>query len=69
MKTRITFFFLLVACFFVPSWVAPALRAQLVPRTVLVEEGTNWGCGPCAAYNPGLEAFLDQHEGSIIHLA
>jgi hypothetical protein len=69
MKTRTTFFFLLVACFFVPSWVAPALRAQLVPRTVLVEEGTNWGCGPCAAYNPGLEAFLDQHEGSIIHLA
>ncbi|MFI5202055.1 MAG: Omp28-related outer membrane protein, partial [Candidatus Kapaibacterium sp.] len=64
MKTRIAFFLLLAACFFVPS-----LRAQLVPRTVLVEEGTNWGCPPCATYNPGLEAFLNQHEGSIIHLA
>ena len=64
MKTRISFLLFVAACFFVPS-----LRAQLVPRTVLVEEGTNWGCPPCAMYNPGLEAFLNQHEGSAIHLA
>jgi len=64
MKTRTAFFLLLSACFFVPS-----LRAQLVPRTVLVEEGTNWACPPCAMYNPGLETFLNQHEGSVIHLA
>ncbi|HZK76317.1 MAG TPA: Omp28-related outer membrane protein [Candidatus Kapabacteria bacterium] len=69
MKTRTAFFLLLAACFFVPSLLAPSLRAQLVPHTVLVEEGTNWGCPPCAAYNPGVESFLNQHEGSVIHLA
>lgn len=44
-------------------------HAQLVPRTVLLEEGTNWSCGPCASMNPGVEAFLKQHEGNVIHLA
>lgn len=43
--------------------------AQLVPRTVLVEEGTNWRCGPCFTYNPNVDKFLAAHEGSAIHLA
>ncbi len=64
MNTRTATYLLLSLIAFVPT-----LRAQLVPRTVLLEEGTNWGCGPCAALNPGVESFLNQHEGSIIHLA
>ena len=43
--------------------------AQLVPRTVLLEEGTNWSCGPCKLYNPNVDKFLAAHEGSVIHLA
>jgi hypothetical protein len=43
--------------------------SALVPRTVLVEEGTNWRCGPCAVYNPNVDQFLSAHEGSVIHLA
>jgi len=69
MNHRIAFFLLLTVSFLAPTLFTPTLRAQLVPRTVLVEEGTNWSCPPCAAYNPGLETFLDQHEGSVIHLA
>ncbi len=65
MKNRTIFSLFLSACIILPAIAS----AQLVPRTVLVEEGTNWGCPPCATYNPGLEAFLNQHEGSIIHLA
>ncbi|GEM_PF-3667769 len=53
----------------VVSAFALSANAQSVPRTVLVEEGTNWSCGPCAAYNPGLESFLNQHIGNVIHLA
>ena len=32
-----------------------------VTRVVLFEEGTNSSCGPCAANNPILKAFLDSH--------
>lgn len=32
-----------------------------VTRVVLFEEGTNASCGPCAANNPILKAFLDAH--------
>ena len=32
-----------------------------VTRVVLFEEGTNASCGPCAANNPVLKAFLDAH--------
>jgi hypothetical protein len=28
------------------------------PRTCLIEEGTQWNCGPCASNNPILEKFL-----------
>ncbi|MDP4199098.1 MAG: Omp28-related outer membrane protein [Bacteroidota bacterium] len=44
-------------------------QGQLVPRTVLLEEGTNWSCGPCAQVNPFLEAFLQSHGDSIIQIA
>jgi hypothetical protein len=43
--------------------------AQLVPRTVLMEEGTNWSCPPCATANPYIETFLNQHVGNVIHIA
>lgn len=49
--------------------VVTTARAQLVPRTVLLEEGTNWSCGPCAVANPGVEAFLQSHGDSIIQIA
>ena len=45
------------------------VRAQLVPRTVLLEEGTNWSCPPCAQLNPYLEAWLATHGDSIIQIA
>lgn len=37
-----------------------SINAQ-VTRVVLFEEGTNASCGPCAANNPILKAFLDAH--------
>ncbi len=43
--------------------------AQLVRRTVLLEEGTNWACPPCAQLNPGLEAWLETKGDSIIQIA
>ncbi len=49
--------------------VVTTVRAQLVPRTVLLEEGTNWSCVPCAQANPGVEAFLQSHGDSIIQIA
>ena len=58
-----------ISSFAILSLFAFQLHAQLVPRTILVEEGTNWSCPPCATYNPGIETFLNQHEGGVIHLA
>lgn len=37
--------------------ISLSLHAQ-TPRVVLVEEGTNASCGPCAAQNPTFEAYL-----------
>ena len=48
---------------------ALSVRAQLVPRTVLLEEGTNWSCPPCAALNPSLEAWLQTKGDSVIQIA
>jgi hypothetical protein len=36
-----------------------------VTRKVLFEEGTNASCGPCAASNPILEAFLQANETNV----
>jgi len=50
--------------------IQPAyLHAQSVSRTVLLEEGTNWACPPCAIANPYIEQFVKEHAGSVIHLA
>ena len=35
------------------------VNAQMVPRTVLLEHFTQASCGPCAAYNPGIETILN----------
>jgi len=43
-------------------------NAQSVRRTVLLEEGTNWSCGPCATWNPTVEEWLAEKGDSVIHL-
>ena len=48
--------FLLLACF-----AATSLFAQH-ERMVLVEHFTQASCGPCASYNPGFQATLDNHD-------
>lgn len=50
-----------------PLFIAPA-SAQ-VQRTVLLEEGTNWACGPCAQLNPLVEEFPASHKGNILQLS
>lgn len=35
-------------------------------RVVLLEEATNASCAPCAANNPGLQAFFEKHFGGVI---
>jgi type IX secretion system substrate protein len=39
-----------------------------VQRTVLYQEFTGENCGPCAAYNPGLESLMSTNKGKIIHV-
>lgn len=35
-------------------------------RTVLIEEFTNMGCGPCASYAPTLDKVIDERLGDVI---
>ncbi|HWA07684.1 MAG TPA: hypothetical protein VG961_14130 [Ignavibacteria bacterium] len=44
---------------------ASSTNSQFV-RKVLFEEATNASCGPCAANNPYLKAYLDEKGDSII---
>ena len=37
-------------------------------RLVLLEEFTGETCGPCAAYNPGMNAILDANAATVISL-
>lgn len=37
-------------------------------RTVLVEEGTNASCGPCAAQNPSFNALLDNNVDQVVSI-
>jgi hypothetical protein len=44
-------------------------RSQVFPgihRSVLLEEGTNTSCPPCASQNPALDAFIAQHSDDIV---
>ena len=34
-------------------------------RTILLESFTNTGCGPCAAYNPGMDALINSNADKI----
>jgi len=45
-------------------FVASPLLSQ-TQRLVLIEEGTNASCGPCAAQNPAFDALLDQNRDKI----
>ncbi len=48
------------------------LLLSLVPaqtrRIVLLEEATNASCGPCAANNPKLQAFISSHFGGVVSI-
>lgn len=35
-------------------------------RTLLIESFTNTGCGPCAAYNPGLDALIANNPDKVV---
>ncbi len=37
-----------------------------IHRSVLLEEGTNSSCGPCASQNPALDAFIAGHFDDIV---
>jgi len=37
-----------------------------IHRSVLLEEGTNTSCPPCASQNPALDAFIAQHFDDIV---
>ncbi len=58
MKKFILFFLILLS-------ITSAANAQFV-RKVLFEEATNASCGPCAANNPYLKAYIDGKGDSII---
>jgi hypothetical protein len=49
-------------------FVTVSVQSQSVRRTVLLEEGTNWSCGPCATWNPTVEEWLAEKGDSVIHL-
>lgn len=36
------------------------------PRMIIVEEGTNVGCGPCASMNPAFQEYLMEHLNEVI---
>ena len=38
------------------------------PRMVVLEEGTNASCGPCARQNPTFQAYIDNHSDIVIPL-
>jgi hypothetical protein len=50
--------------------IAVLLCTQIIysqtTRKVLFEEGTNASCGPCAANNPILKAFLDANTANVL---
>jgi hypothetical protein len=54
-------YILLLLLFFVQL-----LQSQTFVRKVLFEEATNASCGPCAANNPFLKAYIDSKGDSII---
>ena len=37
----------------------PNYTPHTVPRVVLMEDNTNWGCGPCASHNPAWTAAIE----------
>ncbi len=37
-----------------------------IRRSVLLEEGTNTSCGPCASQNPALDAFIAEHFADVV---
>lgn len=43
-------------------------QAGSARRTVLLEEVTNWGCGPCANLAPKLDSMLDVRLGEVVAL-
>jgi hypothetical protein len=38
------------------------------PRMVVIEEGTNASCGPCASQNPTFQAYLENNKDMVIPL-
>ncbi len=50
----------------IAAFVATVTFAQ--SRVVLVEEFTNASCPPCAAFNPGFHAALDNNVGKVVSL-
>lgn len=43
-----------------------SVNVQAQKRTVLIEEFTNMGCGPCASYAPTLDKVIDERLGDVI---
>lgn len=43
-----------------------SVDVQAQKRTVLIEEFTNMGCGPCASYAPTLDKVIDERLGDVI---
>lgn len=54
----------LLLCAFAAQFCSVDVQAQ--KRTVLIEEFTNMGCGPCASYAPTLDKVVDERLGDVI---
>lgn len=45
--------------------IALAATVHAQKPMALIEEFTNWGCGPCASYSPTLESFINDRLGDV----
>ena len=63
MRQKLHFLLFLAIIFLITS-----ISFSQVTRKVLFEEGTNASCGPCAANNPILEAFLLANQQNVLSI-
>jgi hypothetical protein len=60
------FFYCIITAFlFIALFSSNNTNAQQI-RKVLIEEGTNMGCGPCAARNPAFQRWISRNINHII---
>lgn len=56
----------LLALLIVAALISTATIYAASPRMILVEEATNWNCGPCAQQNPAFKQYINTHLHEVI---